>query len=64
VPDRIALKRLLNILVGIVAAIEPMQDIGAFAKLGAGPDGGPPSEFGQIAQWGQVVKESGIKMPQ
>jgi hypothetical protein len=28
---RIALKRLLNILLGIVAAIEPMQDISARA---------------------------------
>jgi len=41
----------------------------AFAKLGAEPAGGAPSEFGkllkmQIAQWGQVVKESRIKMPQ
>src|SRR5215467_9849255 len=41
----------------------------AFAKLGAEPGGGAPSEFGnplktQIAQWEQVVKESGIKMPQ
>jgi tripartite-type tricarboxylate transporter receptor subunit TctC len=41
----------------------------AFVKLGAEPAGGAPSEFGdlikmQIAQWSQVVKESGIKMSQ
>jgi tripartite-type tricarboxylate transporter receptor subunit TctC len=39
------------------------------AKLGAEPAGGTPEEFGtllksQIAHWGRVVKESGIKMPQ
>jgi tripartite-type tricarboxylate transporter receptor subunit TctC len=41
----------------------------AMNKLGAEPAGGAPSEFGnllktQIAQWGRVVKDSGIKMPQ
>jgi tripartite-type tricarboxylate transporter receptor subunit TctC len=41
----------------------------ALAKLGAEAAGGTPSEFGnllkaQIAHWGTVVKESGIKMPQ
>ena len=41
----------------------------ALVKLGAEPAGGAPSEFGtllktQIAQWGRVVKESGVKMPQ
>ena len=41
----------------------------ALAKLGAEPAGGGPSEFGnllkaQIAHWGTVVKESGMKMPQ
>jgi tripartite-type tricarboxylate transporter receptor subunit TctC len=41
----------------------------ALAKLGAEPAGGSPSEFGrllnlQIAHWGRVVKEAGIKMPQ
>jgi tripartite-type tricarboxylate transporter receptor subunit TctC len=39
------------------------------AKLGVEPAGGTPEEFGlllksQIAHWGRVVKESGIKMPQ
>ena len=41
----------------------------AFAKLGAEPAGGTSAEFGelirsQVAHWGRVVKESGIKMPQ
>jgi tripartite-type tricarboxylate transporter receptor subunit TctC len=41
----------------------------AFATLGATPAGGTPAEFGkliktQIAYWSNVVKESGIKMPQ
>jgi tripartite-type tricarboxylate transporter receptor subunit TctC len=41
----------------------------ALIKLGAEPAGGAPSEFGellktQIAQWGRVVQESGIKLPQ
>jgi tripartite-type tricarboxylate transporter receptor subunit TctC len=41
----------------------------ALAKLGAEPAGGSPLEFGrllntQIAHWGRVVKEAGIKMPQ
>jgi tripartite-type tricarboxylate transporter receptor subunit TctC len=41
----------------------------ALAKLGAEPAGGTPSEFGtllrtQIAHWGRVVKESGIRMPE
>jgi tripartite-type tricarboxylate transporter receptor subunit TctC len=39
----------------------------AFAKLAAEPAGGTPAEFGahiksQIAHWGKVVKESGIKL--
>ena len=41
----------------------------AFAKMAAEPAGGSPAEFGafvkaQIAHWGKVVKDSGIKMPQ
>ena len=40
----------------------------AFANVGAEPVGGTAAEFGnlievQIAYWGKVVKESGIKMP-
>lgn len=41
----------------------------AFAKMAAEPAGGSPTEFGafvksQIAYWGLMVRESGIKMPQ
>jgi tripartite-type tricarboxylate transporter receptor subunit TctC len=41
----------------------------ALARLGAEPAGGTPSEFGtllkmQIAHWGRVVKESGMRLPQ
>lgn len=41
----------------------------AFAKLGAEPAGGSSAEFGgfigsQMAHWGKVVTDSGIKMPQ
>ena len=40
----------------------------AFAKLGAEPAGGTSAEFGdliksQVAHWGRVVRDSGIKMP-
>ena len=40
----------------------------AFANLGNEPVGGTAAEFGafvssQIAHWGTVVRESGIKMP-
>jgi tripartite-type tricarboxylate transporter receptor subunit TctC len=41
----------------------------AIAKLGAEPAGGTATEFGalvkgQVAHWGRVVRESGIKLPQ
>ena len=41
----------------------------AIAKMAAEPAGGTPAEFGtflgsQIAHWGKVVKDSGIKMHQ
>jgi tripartite-type tricarboxylate transporter receptor subunit TctC len=41
----------------------------ALANLGAEPAGGTSAEFGalissQIARWGKVVKDSGIKMPE
>jgi tripartite-type tricarboxylate transporter receptor subunit TctC len=41
----------------------------AFANLGAEPAGGTAVEFGsligsQVAHWGKIVKEAGIKMPQ
>jgi tripartite-type tricarboxylate transporter receptor subunit TctC len=56
----------LNVAINNALAKPIIRD--AFVKLGAEPAGGAPSEFGnllklQIAQWGQVVKESGIKMP-
>ena len=43
--------------------------IAALAKLGAEPAGGTPAEFGklmtsQIAYWGNVIRTSGIKVPQ
>ena len=39
----------------------------AFAKIAAEPAGGTPGEFGahiksQIAHWGKVVKDAGIKI--
>jgi tripartite-type tricarboxylate transporter receptor subunit TctC len=39
----------------------------AFAKIAAEPAGGSPAEFGaliksQIAHWGKVVKDAGIKI--
>jgi tripartite-type tricarboxylate transporter receptor subunit TctC len=41
----------------------------AFARLGAAPAGGTPADFGdlissQVAHWGNVVAQAGIKMPQ
>jgi tripartite-type tricarboxylate transporter receptor subunit TctC len=41
----------------------------ALTKIGAEPVGGSPAEFGQfakaeIARWGKVVKDTGIRMPQ
>jgi tripartite-type tricarboxylate transporter receptor subunit TctC len=41
----------------------------ALAKLGAEAAGGTPAEYsalvkGQVARWGKVVKDSGIKLPQ
>jgi tripartite-type tricarboxylate transporter receptor subunit TctC len=40
-----------------------------FAKLGAEPVGGTPAEYGnlvksQVAYWGKIVKDSGLKMQQ
>jgi tripartite-type tricarboxylate transporter receptor subunit TctC len=39
----------------------------ALAKLGVDPGGGTPEEFGsmmhsEIARWGAIVKEAGIKI--
>jgi tripartite-type tricarboxylate transporter receptor subunit TctC len=41
----------------------------AFSKIAAEPAGGTPAEFGahiksQIAHWGKVVKDAGIKIPE
>ena len=57
----------LNTAINKALAKDKVRD--ALAKLGAEPAGGTPSEFGdllkmQIAHWGKVIKESGIKMPQ
>jgi tripartite-type tricarboxylate transporter receptor subunit TctC len=40
-----------------------------FAKLGATPAGGTAEAFGafikeQVAHWGKIIRESGIKMSQ
>jgi tripartite-type tricarboxylate transporter receptor subunit TctC len=56
----------LNAAVNTALAKEKVQH--AFANLGAEPVGGTAAEFGafvssQIAHWGSVVRESGIKMP-
>jgi tripartite-type tricarboxylate transporter receptor subunit TctC len=56
----------LNAAVNSALATEKVQR--AFANLGAEPVGGTAAEFGafvssQIAHWGSVVRESGIKMP-
>ena len=64
-PNAIVLK--LN--EGINRALRRPKVGAALAKLGAEPAGGSPSEFGtllktQIAHWGRVVKQAGIKMPQ
>jgi tripartite-type tricarboxylate transporter receptor subunit TctC len=50
-------------------ALQKPKVIETFAKLGATPAGGSPDAFGafireQVAYWGKVVKEAGIKMPQ
>ncbi len=41
----------------------------ALAKLGVDPGGGTPEEFGvtlhsEIARWGKIVNEAGIKIQQ
>ena len=50
-------------------ALRNPKVIETFAKLGATPAGGSPDAFGvfikaQVAHWGKVIRESGIKMPQ
>ena len=62
---------------GIVAALNTAMNkalqkpkvIETFAKLGATPAGGSADAFGafikeQVARWGRVIKDSGIKVPQ
>jgi tripartite-type tricarboxylate transporter receptor subunit TctC len=56
----------LNAAVNTALAKEKVQH--TFANLGAEPVGGTAAEFGafvisQVAHWGAVVRESGIKMP-
>ena len=48
---------------------EAMRMAKAFEKLGATPVGGSQTDFSdfirtQVAHWGRVVKEAGIKLPQ
>jgi tripartite-type tricarboxylate transporter receptor subunit TctC len=50
-------------------ALQKPKVIETFAKLGAAPAGGSADAFGafikeQVAHWGRVIKDSGIKMPQ
>ena len=50
-------------------ALQKPRVVETFAKLGATPGGGTADEFAslikaQVAHWGRVVRESGIKMPQ
>ena len=57
----------LNKAVNKVLAKQNVRE--AIAKLGAEPAGGSPAEFGtfvrsQVAHWGKVVRDSGIKMHQ
>jgi len=57
----------LNLAVNKVLAKASVRE--AFAKIAAEPAGGTPGEFGahiksQIAHWGKVVKDAGIKMPE
>jgi tripartite-type tricarboxylate transporter receptor subunit TctC len=57
----------LNAAVNKALKTQKVRD--AFARVGAEPAGGTPAEFGdlitsQVAYWGKVVKDSGIKMQQ
>jgi tripartite-type tricarboxylate transporter receptor subunit TctC len=64
-PDHIVAR--LNKAINSVLAKPNVRD--TFAKLGAEPAGGAPSDFGnlistQVAHWRKVVAESGIKIQQ
>jgi tripartite-type tricarboxylate transporter receptor subunit TctC len=55
--------------VAINAAIKTPRVQSALAKLGYEPKGGAPAQLGdlirsEVAHWGRVVSESGIKLPQ
>jgi tripartite-type tricarboxylate transporter receptor subunit TctC len=55
--------------VAINAAIKTPRVQNALAKLGYDTKGGAPAELGdlvrsEVAHWGRVVRESGIKLPQ
>ncbi len=53
----------------INAALAKPEVRAAFARVGAEPAGGSPEAYGdliksQVAQWGKIVRESGMKLPQ
>jgi tripartite-type tricarboxylate transporter receptor subunit TctC len=57
----------LNSAINKALETEKVRD--ALAKLGVDPGGGTPDEFGvtlhsEIARWGKIVKEAGIKIQQ
>ena len=57
----------LNAAINKALETEKVRD--ALAKLGVDPGGGTPDEFGvtlhsEIARWGKIVKEAGIKIQQ
>jgi tripartite-type tricarboxylate transporter receptor subunit TctC len=57
----------LNMAINKALAAPQVRE--AFAKVGAEPAGGTPGAYGelvkaQLAHWGKVVKDSGIKMHQ
>jgi tripartite-type tricarboxylate transporter receptor subunit TctC len=57
----------LNVAINKALSTEKVRD--ALAKLGVDPGGGTPAEFGltlrsEIARWGKIVKEAGIKIQQ
>ena len=57
----------LNAAINKALRTEKVRD--SLAKLGVDPGGGTPEEFGmtlhsEIARWGKIVKEAGIKIQQ
>jgi tripartite-type tricarboxylate transporter receptor subunit TctC len=64
-PDEVVMR--LNAAINKSLARPKVRE--ALAKLGAEAAGGTPAEYGalvkaQVARWGKVVKDSGIKLPQ